>query len=388
MADPWTQVGNAANEADQFVTARFNEAQSYAANAWAEANSYLSQLVVVATHPAVNTNVSVPFNYTGDAITIASHGTKPATPIFDTAFNFTKPSLGTLKQLPLFDILTSDLDTLKAGIITKLITVIEEGATGLDPVVEQAIFDRARSRQETDNLRLYTEAENYFAARGFEMPTGALSAKLQEINIEITRNNSNLNNDVMIEQAKLAQSNFQFVVEKGASVVTSMVELGFKSVIDYNKGTIEAFIAQLEAYKQEISTVLTKIDAQAKVYSAEAEVYKSCAQVDNADISAQVEIAKISLQEAELRANLELKQVDIELEAAMKLHQLQIAAYESGSKVTAQVVASALSAVNASASYGFSGGASINGGYTTTYDATKAVEQHQTQHIYQETKSV
>jgi len=374
--DAYTQVENAAEGADQFVSARFLEAQTYAANAWDEANSYLSQLVTTVTHPAIDTTVSVPLNYTGGDIVIASHGEKPGKPVFDTDFPFNRPALGTLKALPSFDLLTSDLVTLRSDIITRLLEFIEVGSTGLSAEAEQAIFDRARGRQEIDNARLYTEAEEYFAARGFEMPTGALSAKLQEINIEIARRTSDLNNDIMTEQAKLAQTNFQFALEKGATIVTNMIELSFKSVIDYNKGTIDAFLGQVEEYKQEINSVLAEVEAKSKVYLAEAEVYKANAAVDNADIVAQVEIAKLSLGEAQVKAELAIKEVDIELEAALKLHQLQVAAYESGSKVTAQIVASALSAVNASANYGFSGSASIGGSYSTSYDATKGVATH------------
>jgi len=360
-------------QAGGFVSSRFTEAQQYASNAWSEANEYLNNLVTVVTHPNVDTSIVVPFDYTGTDLAIGDHGAKPSLPTFDTDMSFSRPSLGTLKPLPSFDFLTSDLDTLRNGIINKLINVLDEGATGLDPVVEQAIYDRALGRQETENKRLYTEAEQYFSARGFELPTGALAGRLQEINIEITRNNSNLNNDIMVEQAKLAQANFQFVIEKGAAVVVQLTELSINAVIQYNKGIVDVFSAEVEAYKQEINSVLSKIEAVSKAYLAEAEVYKASAGVDSADIMAQVEIAKISLQEAMTRAELELKRVSVEEEAAMKLHQLQVAAYESGSKVTSQIVASALSAVNASANYGFSGSLGASSSYNASYDSSKQV---------------
>lgn len=374
-----------AGQASQFVSARFLEAQTYAANAWGEANAYLSNLVTVVTHPSVDTSVVVPLSYTGESIAIAAHGTKPTTPVFDSTITVSRPAIGTLKPLPEFDFLTSDLDTLRNSIIDKLMALVADGTTGIDPTVEQAIFDRAKSRQEVDNARLYTETEQYFSARGFAVPTGAMSARLQEINIEIARNNSYLNSDIAIEQAKLAQTNFQFVVEKGSAIITQLTELSLKAVLDFNRGTIEVFTANVEAYKQEITRVLSLIEAQSKIYTAEAEVYKAVASVDNADIAAQVEIAKISLQEASLKAELELKRVSTELEAAMKLHQLQVAAYESGSKVTAQVVASALSAVNASANYGFSGSTSLGYNTTNSYDKTKAEQTTSEQHVYNHT---
>jgi hypothetical protein len=381
-------VIGAQTEADGFVTARFLEAQEYARNSWEEANAYLGQLVTAVAHPAVDTSVVVPFDYSGDDIVISSHGTKPVKPEFNTTMPSPKPYLGTLKPLPEFNFLTADLDTLRNSIISRLQEVITDGATGLDPVVEQAIWDRARGRQELENIRMYNEAEQYFSSRGFVLPTGALANRLQEISIEVARNNANLNNDILTKQAELAQTNFQFAAEKGAAVVVQLTELSIKSVLDYNKGTVESFMASVEAYKQEISSVLSLLEAQTKVYTAEADVYKSGALVDNADIAAQVEIAKISLQEASLRAELELKRVSTELEAAMKLHQLQVLAYESGSKVTSQIVASALSAVNASANYGFSGNASMGTAYS--YDLTKGVKTNSesTVHTYSENVNI
>jgi len=361
------------DQARGFVSSRFSEAQQYAKNAWDEANSYLGNLVTVVTHPSVDTSVAVPFNYTGTALAISDHGTKPVSPIFDTAMPFVRPVLGEVNPLPSFNFLTSDFDTLRNGIISRLISTLEPGATGLDPAVEQAIYDRALGRQELANAKLYTEAEQYFSARGFELPTGALSSKLQEISIEVARNNSNLNSDILVEQAKLEQSNFQFAIEKGAAAVVQLTELSITSVIQYNKGTIDVFTAEAEAYKQEINSVILKIEALSKVYASEADVYKASAAVDNADIMAQVEIAKISLQEAMTRAELELKRVSVEEEVAMKLHQLQVTAYESGSKVTSQIVASALSAVNASANYGFNGNLGASSSYNTSNDGTKSV---------------
>lgn len=370
-------------QAGGFVSSRFTEAQNYAKDAWAEANDYLSDLVTVVTHPEVDTTVAIPFDYTGTELTIKDHGSKPKTPVFDTAMSFVRPTLGNLKALPNFNFLTADLDTLRNGIIDKLIANIEEGATGLDPVVEQAIYDRAKGRKDIENSRMYDEATAYFSARGFELPTGALAGRLQEVSIEMARNTSNLNNDIMVEQAKLAQSNFQFVLEKGAAVVTQLIELSISSVIQYNKGTIDVFVAEVERYKQEISSVITKIEALAKAYASEASVYKASAEVDNADIAAQVEIAKISLQEAMTKAELELKRVTAEEEIAMKLHQLQVAALESGSKVTSQIVASALSAVNASANYGFSGSLGASSSYNTSFDASKSnVPGSQTSYIH------
>lgn len=377
-------VDRAQQHAGQFVNSKFQEAQEYAENAWLEANRYLRALSTAVVHSGIDTSVNIPFSYSGDAIVIGAQGERPITPDLSYTLPSGRPALGLLKELPAFSYLTESIDTCRVMLLDKIQAMITEGGTGLPPEVEQAIFDRAKGRQELDNARMYTEAEQYFSSRGFELPTGALASRLQEINIEIARNNSNLNNDILTAQAKLAQDNLHFVVQQGAATVIAMMESSIKAVIDSNKGTIDVFVAGIEAYKTELSAVLGEIDAKTKIFMAEADVYKSISQVNMADITAQVEVAKIGLQEASIRAELKLKEASIELDAVLRLHQLQVNAMDAGSKVTSQIVASALSAVNASANYGFSGSAALGASSTSAYSNSKDVKEI---HTWDETKS-
>lgn len=377
-------VERAQDGAGQFVNSKFREAQAYAANAWKEANDYLKALSTVVVHSGIDTKVSVPFNYTGSAIVIGAQGERPITPDLTYTLPANTAALGLLKELPSYSYLTDPIDTCRVMLLDRIQELLEEGCTGLPPEVEQAIFDRAKGRQDLENARMYTEAEQYFSSRGFDLPPGALAGRLQEINIEITRNNSNLNNDVMVAQANLAQQNMHFAVKEGAATVIAMMESSIRAVIDSNKGTIDVFVAEIEAYKTELTAVLSEIEAKTKIFMAEADVYKAISQVNMADITAQVEVAKIGLQEASIESELRLKEASIELDAVLRLHQLQVTAMEAGSKVTSQIVASALAAVNASANYGFSGSANLGASSTSSYSRTK---EHKEIHTWDETKS-
>lgn len=356
------------------VASKFESSQAYAASAWSAAQTSLSALQSLILHPAIDSTIDVPFNYDGDDIVIGSHGDKPEKPDIDTTFDFEKPVLGTMKELPEFSYLTSSIDEAREDIISRIINTLVEGATGLDPTVEAMIWERARSRQELENARQYAESETYFAARGYELPPGALAGRLQEIAIEIARNNSYLNNDITVEQAKLAQTNSQFIIDKGASVVIEMMKSSISSVLDYNKGTIETFSGEVERYKSDISGKISEIEGKTKVYISESEVYKAGASVDNADIAAKVEINKLKMEEAKTQANIDLKEAEMELDAATKVFTLQVEAMKANTQILSQITASALSGVNASASMGFSGGASLSesSGYSWSWDETKS----------------
>jgi hypothetical protein len=67
------------------------------------------------------------------------------------------------------------------------------------------------------------------------------------------------------------------------------------------------------------------------------------------------------------------------------LHGLQVEAIKAGGQVAAQLAASALSCVNATASYGFSGGAQISG---TESDSSSYSTQHSYSEISQRIEEV
>jgi hypothetical protein len=364
----------------ELVESSFGQAQQYASDVRREAVTALATLNNTVMHPVLNEDVDVTFDYTGDEIATNFQEDKPIKPEIDFNFDFIKPILGNIKEIPEFSYLTSSIDTARADFISRILDVLREGATGLDPVVEQQIWDRARSRQEIENARQYTEAETYFSSRGFTLPPGALAGRLQEIAIEIARNDSYLNTDITTKQAELAQSNFQFVLEKGSAIVLDMMKTSISSVIEYNKGTIEVFSAELEIYKQEIQTKLATIEGIIKVFVAEADAYKSVASVDNMNITAQIEINKMKLQEATVQAEIDIKEVTLELDAATKVFTLQVEAMKANATILSQIAASALSGINASASYGFSGGANLSesDGYSHTWDHTKSNETFST----------
>ena len=103
---------------------------------------------------------------------------------------------------------------LDAAVKEGLLNWIENGGTGLDADVENELWERTLARTEADNERAYREAENYFASRGYDLPPGALAGRLLEINREIVRNRTQINAEISIEQARLAQNNTQIQITK------------------------------------------------------------------------------------------------------------------------------------------------------------------------------
>lgn len=86
-------------------------------------------------------------------------------------------------------------------------TRIEEllaGRNGLNEETENAIWARARARNDLKNEKMYRDAEEYFASRGFELPTGAFNSTLQDIRKEISRSEEQMNYEIAAESSRIA----------------------------------------------------------------------------------------------------------------------------------------------------------------------------------------
>jgi len=95
-----------------------------------------------------------------------------------------------------------------------LYTAIRDGGTGLKPDIENAIWERSRARELAEANRMEDEVVAGVAARGFSLPTGAMAAKLQEVQQAASDKISTHGRDVAIKQAEIELENVKFAVEK------------------------------------------------------------------------------------------------------------------------------------------------------------------------------
>jgi len=374
-------------DATQLVNSRFSEAQGYAAAAWNAAEGALADLANFTAKPDLITSIPVDFDYIDTTITSGLLGTIPEIPEIDIDIDADLPTIGDFLPLPVFeDVITP----LRSAIATFMLALVEDGATGLHADVEAALWARMKSRNEVENLRIYTEAEQFFSARGYSLPPGVLAARLNEIGIEIARNNTYLNNDISIEQARLAQTNQHWVLEQGVTFVLGDMQMQITAIVETNKNTIAKYEADVDYYKQLIAKKIARIEALTKIYEARTEAYKALATIAAIDIEAQARNAELQLKKAEAEANLRIKAAEITMDLAAKVHALQVEALKAIGGIASQIAASAISSVNATASLGASGSANLSSGFSYGYDQTKSVESGATTsniHTYDETKA-
>ena len=166
---------------------------------------------------------------------------------------------------------TTYSSSLKLATQAKLLNLVENGGTGLDELVEAAIWERALSRKQVGDLAKHDEVERYFASRGFNIPQGALVSGLAALLTERARAEDDINKDIMTEQAKLAQTNTHFAITSSIQYEASiMAYLGgvAQRTLDSSKYAQEAAIALFNAGVEKYNTQLKGYQTAAIVYES------------------------------------------------------------------------------------------------------------------------
>lgn len=219
------------------------------------------------------------------------------------------------------------------------------GGTGLNPAVEDAIYTRARSKNDAEARRVRDQAWGDAAARGFTLPTGALTSAIQQARQAGADNNAAAAREIVVMQAEMEQKNLQFAVNTSADLrkaaVASMLSFLQSSVsltgqaLDYAKSItsaltqvydiqVKAFVTKLEAYKTEASIYDTKSRVAmniVEVYKAQLQAYETEVNVDRSKIElyrAQIgtlrdyaEIYKTQVEAVVSKASLEKLKIDL-----------------------------------------------------------------------------
>ena len=219
------------------------------------------------------------------------------------------------------------LADLKAKLVERL-----SGGTGLSPAVEQAIWDRARSRETNTALANEAEIMRQSEAFGFSLPSGTLAAQLREAQQDYYDKLSTLSRDVAIKQAELEQENLKQTIAEGMQLESKLIDtslqlerLAFDASKQYADNAIQIYNAGVEGYKALLTGYQTYATAYKTIIDAElakVEVYKAELQAEMT--KAQINTAKVEQYKAAISA--QMSKVEIykaQVSAAQTLVQLE-----------------------------------------------------------------
>lgn len=195
-----------------------------------------------------------------------------------------------------------------SDLLSKVLHNIRNGGTGLDFQVEEDIYWQHLNRTFHENEKMLQQAENLWASRGFTLPPGMLSAQINEINSQISRNNLQASKDITYNQAELAQKNTHFFIEKGAQLEGMLREFfinetnlslqGQRAVAEQSIAIYNAHVQRHNYYLEEYKTKASVWESRVRAALVEVEIFK--AEVEGAKVSAEVQKLLVDVYQAQL----------------------------------------------------------------------------------------
>lgn len=306
---------NGLGSANALVTNGWNSAQAFANNAYTQALAFLNQLesaaVKISTIPDVDADLDdIELDITGLDSLLAE---APLTPGINFQF---------------------DEDVYQDNLLTALTNTLYQwvngASTGIAPNVEAAIWERARVREAANTNRKVQEAIRTFAMRGFAKPPGALAVETQAAIQESVSANSTVSRDAAIKQAELEQSNRRFSMEQAWKVQEGLIQ----------------YMSQRMARALETAKALQQFYVD--VYAQDVNKLNALVQEYKARVDAEVSVFRAEIDKNIAEANLRVENSKLNLSRMLQQATLLIEAIKAGAQVSAQLAASALSAVNLS----------------------------------------
>lgn len=170
---------------------------------------------------------------------------------------------------------------------------MQQGGTGLPAAIEQALFARARDRDEAETQRAVQEVWADAANRGFDAPNGATLARVAEVRQQAANRRAGLNRDILIQVHTVEIENLRFSVTQGVALVQVLTGLH----IQYQELMLRAEQAAIQAAIDVLNARIAIFNADQQAYSVDAQVFRDRVaaardQVDMYRTRVEAEIAK------------------------------------------------------------------------------------------------
>lgn len=229
----------------------------------------------------------------------------------------------------------------QSELLPELLAQVREmmkGGTGLPPEIEQALFSRARERDNVETQRAIAEVSEQWAARGFTLPQGTLDKQIQAIREQGRLKAAELNRDILTQAATWEIENLRFAVQQGLALeqitqhlfentVNRLFEVAkfqvesqiavFNARIGYFNAQVSAFGALVDVFKTRLESGIAKINAYRTMLEAQATLGQINAQqvdlfrakLDGLKMAA--DLYETTVKTAQIKADLQMKQFDL-----------------------------------------------------------------------------
>lgn len=157
------------------------------------------------------------------------------------------------------------LDALKL----KLLDDMENGTYGIEPAVEQALWERAREREALAGEAAIQDAMRQQAARGFMLPPGAAFAQIEGAQQAALEKISSVSREIALKRADMYVEGRKFTIEQVRQVEQMLITyFGYmmERALNSAKAIVELGIASYNAQLERLRFNVEREKARAQVY--------------------------------------------------------------------------------------------------------------------------
>jgi len=179
------------------------------------------------------------------------------------------------------------------------------GGSGIPPAVEQAMYDRAASREDMEIARNVSEVSEEFSLRGFTMPSGPMAARIDTIRQDGMLKKLGLNRELTIKIAEWQVENVRFGIQQAIAAENVFVGLFTNMASRMFEAARFHVTAQIEVYNAQVGL----FNARQNAFRVAAEVFK---------IQVDAELAKIEVFKAQIQAEVAKGELNVQRVNAYK----------------------------------------------------------------------
>ena len=198
-----------------------------------------------------------------------------------------------------------------------VIRTLWSGGSGIPPAVEQAMIERALSREDMIANRELDSVAEEFSLRGFTMPTGMQAARTDQMRQDLALKKLSLNRELTIKFAEWQIENIRFGVQQAIAAENVYVNIFLNSAQ-----------RMFEAAKFQIESQLNIYNAQVALFNARMNGYQIEASVFDTLVKA--ELSKIEVFKAEIEAEVARGQIN---EQKVRTYTAQVQALQTEAEI-------------------------------------------------------
>lgn len=228
--------------------------------------------------------------------------------------------------------------------------------------IYKAQVEGVRAMVETDVARIqgYRATVDAYTAR-----VGAKAAEFQSYAEQVKAESTRI--DVYEAQAKaFAERIRAYGIEVDAEAKTEEVKL------QQNQLLLAEYTAQIQAYQANYEAEAERIKAGAQIYDAKSKMYSSELGAESARALADTRAFELSIAEGRAEADLRIAKAGLNVQQTLRAAGLELEALSQAGRVSAQLAASSMSAVNIGASISGNTSSSDSTSCSTSYNISSS----------------